>query len=78
MSAFTILIAELALRGATTYARLVRVYGDHYDYFSFTAAVHRARELGLVAPPTGKRGGPITPARGARCPCCGREIGKKP
>lgn len=76
MTAFTILMNELATRGVTTYARLVQRYGARYDYFSFTAAVHKARKLGLVAPPTGTRGGPIEIVAGARCPCCGREFGE--
>lgn len=71
MSAFQILISELAQRSTITYADLLRRHGKRYDYTDFTHAVWKARKLGLVTNDKG-RGKPIV-ATGA-CPCCGRKL----
>lgn len=69
MTAYQLLLHELATHGQTTYAALCRTYPD-YDYF--TAAVLKARRLGIVEQARGKNR-PIV-AVGC-CPCCGRTLG---
>ena len=71
MSAFQILIRELARHGTITYAELLRRHGHTYDASHFGHAVHKARKLGLATKDKG-RGTPIV-ATGA-CPCCGRKL----
>lgn len=73
MSAFQILLHDLVAHGGvTTYKLLMRRYGDQgYDYYAFTAAVHKARRLQLVTKAPGKNK-PIV-AVGV-CPCCGRTL----
>lgn len=70
VSAFQILIHELAQHGQTTYKALCRKYPD-YAYENFTAAVYKARRLGIAEQARGKSQ-PIV-AIGC-CPCCGRKL----
>jgi hypothetical protein len=69
MSHLAVIIREIAARGATTYAKLLRKYEAHgYNYEGFTAAVHRGRKLGVLS----KHGTVITAA--GDCPMCGRKL----
>lgn len=66
-----ILLDELAVHGRTTYHDLMQKYGQQgYTIDSFRAAVHWARQNGLVAP--------VAPGRDIVrvdvCPCCGRKF----
>lgn len=73
MTHLALLLHELATRGETTYTRLMRVYGGQgYNYEGFTAAVCRARKLGIVAPRD--KSGRIVPM--GCCPTCGQKLGK--
>lgn len=70
MSAYQILIAELAKHGSVTYAQLLRRH-PAYDMDHFAHAVWKAKRLGLATKDKG-RGAPIV-AVGA-CPCCERKL----
>lgn len=74
MTHFQILLRELVKYGQTTYPLLARRYGRQgYNRAGFAAAVHRARQDGVVAP-AWEHGQTIVKAAGAECPCCGREL----
>ena len=73
MTAYQLLITELAKHGRTTYTLLLRRYGHIYDFEHFASAVYKARKLGIVTSDKG-RGKPIVLAAGAVCPCCGRTL----
>lgn len=74
MTAYQLLLHELAQHGQTTYAALCKKY-PAYDYYCFTSAVLKARRLGIVAKSSG-HGTPIV-AIGC-CPCCGRKLWATP
>jgi hypothetical protein len=65
------LIHDIVRVGFATYARLLRRYPDH-NYAGFTAAAYHARKNGLIV----QHGKVIEAAPGARCPLCGRALGK--
>lgn len=73
MTAYQLLITELARHGRTTYAALLRRYGHIYEFDHFAHAVRKARKLGIVTPDGGK-GKPIVLTAGAVCACCGRKL----
>lgn len=70
MTAYTILLHEVAAHGQTTYKALMRKYSA-YSYESWTAAVYKARRLGIVETARGKNK-PIVAV--GECPCCGRAL----
>lgn len=70
MSAFDILVTELARHGSVTYAQLLRRHPT-YSMTNFANAVHTARKLGLAT----KEGGHGTPIVAVGCcPTCGRKL----
>jgi hypothetical protein len=70
-TAFARVLRELARRRITDYPRLLRLFGRR-NRNRIYAAVHCGRRRGLW---TGGRGG-IELVEGARCPLCGRALGK--
>jgi len=70
MTAYQILIHELATRGRVTYAELCQRHPE-YERNNYVAAVYKARKRGLVV--TEGRKGAVIVAIGA-CPCCGRTL----
>ena len=70
MTAYTILLHELAAHGQTTYKALMRKYSA-YSYESWTAAVYKARRLDDAQPARGQNK-PIVAV--GECPCCGRKL----
>lgn len=72
MTAFTILIHELARHGQVTYAQLLRRHPS-WRFGNFAAAVYKARKRGIVKKERG-RGTPIVVC--GECPCCGRPLAK--
>lgn len=74
MTAYQILLHELAAHGRVTYAELVTRHPE-YDQYNYVAAVYKARKRGLVVI-EGRKGAVIV-AVGA-CPCCGQPLGSTP
>jgi hypothetical protein len=70
MTAYQILMHELAAHGRVTYAELCARHPE-YDHVNYSNAVYKARKLGIVR--TEGRKNVVIIATGA-CPCCGRAI----
>lgn len=70
MTAYQILMHELATHGRTTYQELCDRYPE-YDANNYAAAVYKARKLGIVRREGRRR--VVIIATGA-CPCCGRQL----
>lgn len=74
MTAYQVLMHELAAHGVTTYKRLLAQYeAQGYSYEMFTQAVYKAKLAGLVTREN-RHDAPIVAVPGATCPCCGHPL----